>query len=316
MCRILGYVGEELPIDSLLLEPENSLIRQTLDPELHPVLQLAGWGFGAWSEHLLKPEKPLIYRRPSPAFHDKNAEGVIPSLQASTLLAHVRADHYDAEGVLADENCHPINSRKSPWIMAHNGNLPHWRLLQRELLKHCKDEHLAQVGGCSDSEFLYVLFLSILEGDGADDVQRALQKLLSIIADAMKKLDLVELTKLKIVLATRDRLIGVNYGLGHEGEAEVVGDWRELRKGGPDSDDFRLSMLLEPMYVLRGKNFQQYKASYDLDVAEGDDATLAIIASEPLTDSTEDWCHLEFGQMICIERSGDSVRTTLSEMSA
>ena len=78
MCRVLAYVGPEVPLESLLLTPENSLLNQALDPERHPELQLAGWGFGVWSEHLLKPEQPFIYRRPMAAFYDDNAEGIIP----------------------------------------------------------------------------------------------------------------------------------------------------------------------------------------------------------------------------------------------
>ena len=74
MCRVLAYIGPEIPVENLLLEPGNSLINQTLDPERHPQLQLAGWGFGVWGEHLLKPEEPLLYRRPTAAFYDDNAE--------------------------------------------------------------------------------------------------------------------------------------------------------------------------------------------------------------------------------------------------
>lgn len=59
MCRVLAYIGPEIPLEDLLLKPENSLINQTLDPGRHPQLQLAGWGFGLWSEHLLKPEEPF-----------------------------------------------------------------------------------------------------------------------------------------------------------------------------------------------------------------------------------------------------------------
>lgn len=51
MCRVLAYIGPERPIESLLLEPENSLINQSLDPELYPHLHLAGWGFGVWADH-------------------------------------------------------------------------------------------------------------------------------------------------------------------------------------------------------------------------------------------------------------------------
>ncbi len=124
MCRILAYIGPELPLESLLLQPENSLINQSLDPELHPLLQLAGWGFGAWSAHLLKPDAPFVYRRPVPAFYDDNAERIIPSLSVHTMLAHVRAAAYNAKTVLADENCHPFAFDGTPWIVDRTGACP------------------------------------------------------------------------------------------------------------------------------------------------------------------------------------------------
>ena len=177
MCRVLAYIGSEIPIESLLLEPENSLINQTLDPELHPLLQLAGWGFGAWSEHLLKPEEPLLYRRPMAAFSDDNAKGIIPSLQASTLLAHVRAAAYNSNTVLTDENCHPFSFKETPWILAQNGALSNWRILQKELLSHCKDKYLKQMRGTTDTEFLYVLLLSLLKNDSDKDVQHGFEEM-------------------------------------------------------------------------------------------------------------------------------------------
>ena len=257
MCRVLAYIGPEIPVENLLLKPDNSLVNQSLDPERHPELQLAGWGFGAWGEHLLTPEEPFVYRRPMAAFYDDNAKGIIPSLQASTLLAHVRAAAYDSGVVLADENCHPFSYKETPWIVAQNGDLPNWKLVQRELLQHCKDKYLKQMLGNTDTEFLYVLLLSLLEGDSDEDVKRAFEEMLRLIAEAMKKLDLVALTKLKMALVSPNRIIGVNFGLGHQGETDPAGDWRELRKSGPGTDDFVLSMLLEPMYMLLGRNFQR-----------------------------------------------------------
>lgn len=311
MCRVLAYIGPEIPVESLLLTPENSLINQTLDPELHPELQLAGWGFGAWGEHLLKPEEPLLYRRPMAAFYDDNVEGIIPSLQASTLLAHVRAASYNAGVILTDENCHPFSYEKTPWIIAQNGALPHWQILQRELLPHIKDVFLEQMRGTTDTEFLYVLLLSLLEGDSDDDVQVGFERMLTLVLDAMRTLDLVALTKLKIGLVSLDRVIGVNFGAGHDGETHPSGDWRELRKSGPGTGDHAKSMLLEPMYVLMGTNFQDHEGTYDLDVTSGDEATSAIFASEPLTESIEDWMHLEFGEIVFLERADETVRRTV-----
>ncbi len=314
MCRVLAYIGPDIPLESLLLKPENSLINQTLDPERHPLLQLAGWGFGAWSEHLLKPEEPFLYHRPMAAFYDDNADSMIPSLQASTMLAHVRAAGYNSTTVLSDENCHPFSFKKTPWIVAQNGDLPGWILLQRELLQHCSDEYLTQMRGNTDTEFIYVLLLSLLESDSNEDVQRAFEKMLELIVAAMKKLDLIDLVKLKMALVAPNRIIGVNFGAGYKGETEPAGDWKELRKSGPGTDDFSLSMLLEPMYMMIGRNFQDYETSYEVEVCPVEEATSVIFASEPLTESYDDWSNLEFGEIVFFERTGENITRTVNKL--
>jgi len=315
MCRVLAFIGPETPLENLLLTPSNSLVNQALDPERHPELQLAGWGFGAWSEHLLKPEEPFIYRRPMAAFYDDNLERTVPSLRAHTMLAHVRAAAYDAKVVLADENCHPFSFTDTPWIVAQNGYLPGWQLLQRELLQHCKDTYLQQMTGTTDTEFLYVLLLSLLEGDSDEDVQHAVEKMVQLIAGAMADLDLPGLTKLKMALVTSNRIIGVNAGLGLNGETNPDGDWKKLRESDPGTDDFSLSMLLEPMYLLMGRNFDQDKTTYDFETCDEDQATAAIFASEPLTDDTDGWTHLDFGEIVFLTRDGDKVTKTINQLS-
>ncbi|MAM85763.1 MAG: class II glutamine amidotransferase [unclassified Hahellaceae] len=314
MCRVLAYVGPELPLASLLLEPENSLINQSLDPERHPHLQLAGWGFAAYGEHMCKPETPLIYRRPTAAFHDDNVPGIVPSLQASTMLAHVRAAAYDSKTVLADENCHPFSFTGTPWIIAQNGNLANWQLLQRELLKHCKDKFLKQMKGTTDTEFLYVLLLSLLKGNSDDEVQEGFETMLKLIVQAMKTLELGALNKLKIALVAPNRIIGVNCGTGHKGELEVKGDWKALRKSDPDSDDYALSMLLEPMYLLTGRNYLKHKKSYEVDACPDAEATSAIFASEALTEKDEEWMRIEFGELVAIERQGETITKRVKQM--
>lgn len=316
MCRVLAYIGPELPLEDLLLKPANSLINQALDPERHPELQLAGWGFAAWGEHLLKPEKPLIYRRPMAAFYDDNSDGVIPSLQANTMLAHVRAAAYNAKNVLADENCHPFSFEGTPWVVAQNGYLPGWQILQRELLAHCKDEYLKQMRGSTDTEFLFVLLLSLLEGNGDDAVQAAVEEMLRLIAKAMKDLDLPGLTKLKMALVSPDRVIGINWGLGHEGEVNPDGDWRELQKADPTSDEFALSMLLEPMYLLMGRNFEKVESTYEFEECDEEKATSVIFASEPLTDDKDGWLHVEYGEIVFLEKKDEGITRTVRQLQA
>ena len=68
--------------------------------------------------------------------------------------------------------------------------------------------------GNTDTEFLYVLLLSLLEGDGDEDVKRAFEEMFRLIVQAMEDLDLVALTKLKMALVSPKRIIGVNWGSG------------------------------------------------------------------------------------------------------
>ncbi|WP_151526966.1 class II glutamine amidotransferase [Serinicoccus kebangsaanensis] len=315
MCRVLAFIGPETPLENLLLTPANSLVNQALDPETHPELQLAGWGFGAWGEHLADPDRPFIYRRPMAAFYDDNVERIVPSLRASTMLAHVRAAAYDAKVVLTDENCHPFSFQGTSWIVAQNGYLPSWRLLQRELLQHCKDDYLKQMAGSTDTEFIYVLLLSLLEGDSDEDVQRAVEELIRLIAGAMDTLELPGLTKLKMALVSADRVIGINAGLGLNGETDPSGDWKELRKAEPATDDRSLSMLLEPMYLLMGRNFEQDTSTYAFETCDEDEATGVIFASEALTEDTDGWSHLEFGQIAFLRNEGGRVTRTVNTLS-
>ena len=154
--------------------------------------------------------------------------------------------------------------------------------------------------------------LSLLEGNSDDDVQRGFENVLKVVLQAMKKLDLVELTKLKIALVSPNRIIGVNYGAGHQGETDVRGDWKDLRRSDPDSDDYARSMLLEPMYLLTGRNFEDYGGSYDIDVCSDDEATSAIFASEPLTEDSDDWLNIEFGEIVALENTGSGITRTVT----
>lgn len=315
MCRVLAFVGPETPLENLLLKPANSLVNQALDPERHPELQLAGWGFGVWSEHLLHPEGPFVYRRPTAAFHDDNLKRTVPSLRASTMLAHVRASAYDSQVVMTDENCHPFAFTETPWIIAQNGYLPNWQLLQRELLQHCKDVYLQQMKGTTDTEFLSVLLLSLLQGDSDEDVQRAVGELVRLLAAAMDTLDLPVLTKLKMALVSRNRIIGINTGLGHHGETNPTGDWEELRKAAPGTDDFSLSLLLEPMYLLMGRNFDQDDTTYAFESCDEGEATGAIFASEALTEDLDGWSQIQFGEIVFLTNEGGRVSKTISTVS-
>ena len=62
MCRLAGYIGEPIPLQSLIIEPEHSLIEQSLEAQ-EAKLSVNGDGFGvAWHDEL---DEPGVLNTPS-----------------------------------------------------------------------------------------------------------------------------------------------------------------------------------------------------------------------------------------------------------
>ena len=130
----------------------------------------------------------------------------------------------------------------------------------------------------------------------------------------MKKLDIVKPTKLKLAFAAADQVIAVNFGSGYHGETDIQGDLNELRQHKVGSEEFLLSTILEPLWVLTGRNFEKHEDCYNVDPCE-ERQTTAILASEPLTDEKDDWLKLEFGKMILLRREGNSISSDVRTLS-
>ena len=97
MCRVLMYQGEAVSLDDLLFKPNNSLVRQTYNPQMLDMLSLAGFGMLGWDETSHRPEVPFSYRSVNLPLFDPNLKDLAEKLRVSTLIAHVR-------GVMADDN--------------------------------------------------------------------------------------------------------------------------------------------------------------------------------------------------------------------
>ena len=72
-------------------------------------------------------------------------------------------------------------------------------------------------------------------------------------------------------------------------------------------------MLLEPMYLLTGCNFEKDEGTYALQPCGDEDATTAIFASEALTDDADGWSQVAFGEIVFLERKGEHVSTTIRQ---
>ena len=175
MCRILAYLGEPLPVQNLLFDTDNSLVRQSYSPQMmNTFLNLAGFGMKAWDPTSLRPEDPFTYRATTLPSFDRNLRFLSSKLAPTCLVAHVRGVTYSDEAVVAETNLHPFQFAGARVVLAHNGHLRQFPRMRYALVEHVRPELAQRIEGTTDSEWIYALVLSQLDDPfGVPETARA-----------------------------------------------------------------------------------------------------------------------------------------------
>jgi glutamine amidotransferase len=158
MCRFTLYLGSPIRLSSLLLEPEHSLIRQSIHShERDEPLNGDGFGVGWYARELC--DEPAVFRSITPAWNNRNLRNLARVVASDCILAHVRAAT-QLSGV-NDANCHPF--RYGRLLFMHNGDIGNFRQLRRRLLNEISDEAFSNVYGSTDSELLFSVLIDELQ---------------------------------------------------------------------------------------------------------------------------------------------------------
>jgi predicted glutamine amidotransferase len=168
MCRLLAYTGEPVYLDTLLLEPEASLVSQSLSArEAKTVVNGDGCGIGWYGA---RPE-PGVYRGTLPAWSDANLASLCRSVEARLFLAHVRSA---TSGEVSFSNCHPFSAGKH--LFMHNGQIGGYPAIRRSIEALIPDPVYSRRRGNSDSEAIFLAALGQdLEGDPARAISKTLE---------------------------------------------------------------------------------------------------------------------------------------------
>lgn len=151
MCRLFGF-RSVIPsqVHSSLVAAENALGRQSGQ---HP----DGWGV-AYYVH----GTPHVTKSPMTALSDALFHRLSGVVASETVLAHVRQATQGTNNVL---NCHPFQYGR--WVGAHNGDVPNLAERRGELLAEIAPEFRRFVLGDTDSELIFLQFVSRLAESGS-----------------------------------------------------------------------------------------------------------------------------------------------------
>ena len=158
MCRWFAYSGAPVPLARVLIEPENSLIHQSISSKSAET-PTNGDGFGVgWYG---KRPTPGVFRSIRPAWNDFNLRDLAALVESHLFIAHVRAT---SMARVEETNCHPF--RHKNWLFVHNGEIFGIETIRKALVTAVKDELFPLIEGTTDSEVMFYLALTFgLETD-------------------------------------------------------------------------------------------------------------------------------------------------------
>ena len=160
MCRIVAYLGEtEVPLSSLILEMDHSLLVQSYAPKemMSGVVNADGFGAGWYAPEV--DGEPAVYRSNAPLWADRSFASIAPKISSATVLAAVRSA---TPGLPAEESGVPPFS-SGPYLFAHNGAIKNFRpTAMRPLRSSLSDASYSGLLGVTDSETIFALLLDRL----------------------------------------------------------------------------------------------------------------------------------------------------------
>jgi gamma-glutamyl hercynylcysteine S-oxide hydrolase len=114
MCRHLGWLGREVSVSSLVLDPPHGLREQSYAPrrQKHCLLNADGWGVGFFDG-----ATPRRWRSVAPMWGDVSFGSVAPALRSRCVVAAVRS----ATPGMPIEASATAPFTDGQWLLSHNG---------------------------------------------------------------------------------------------------------------------------------------------------------------------------------------------------
>lgn len=274
MCRFTLYLGPGIRLDSLLIDPAHSLIRQsTHSRERDEPLNGDGFGIGWYAMHFTR--EPAVFRSITPAWNNRNLHNLCRVVASDCILAHVRAATQSS--AVNEANCHPFRFRQ--FLFMHNGDVGSFRAVRRRMMETVCDEAFSNVYGSTDTEHFFAVVIDELirgnhTGDGAQDMAAALTRAIERVTELVRRYGGGEPSYLNCALS--------------DGEHAVVSRFTDSREYPPES-----------LYYFVGDLYP--RAEIEETEEKGADTPALVVSSERLTPGPE-WTKIPDNQMVVLRR--------------
>ena len=267
MCRWLAYSGPKVPLSTLLTRPDHSLIDQSIRASENVVTTNGdGFGVGWYGEG----KGPGTFCDTHPAWNNANLRHLADHIRSPLFMAHIRS----ATGTpIQDTNCHPFMFEN--WLFQHNGSVPEFSKLKRDLLLQIDPDLFPSIQGSTDSETLF--FLALTLGLQAKP-KMAMERMVAHVERLRQDSGIAEPITLSAAVSNGRQLYAVRYS------------------SNADSPTLYHSRHLNALRVIDGT----YERLPDAAV---------VVLSEPLDELAEHWEAVPESSFVTVERGTTTVES-------
>ena len=161
MCRFVAYLGPPITLESVISKPEHSLVVQSYKPLEMTSGTVNADGFGVGWYNQAVDRTPCVYTNIYPIWGDRNLPSLSRHIASACIFANVRSA---TPGIPVEQsNCQPFAFKQ--FMGMHNGYIENFRYtLMRQVREILRDEYYTAIGGSTDSEHIFALFLHYLHG--------------------------------------------------------------------------------------------------------------------------------------------------------
>lgn len=211
MCRWFIYYGENISLKKILIDPENSIIKQSYSKKFTPYIKnnwrdnkinVDGYGIG----FLFDDKNYFLYKSTDSPWNDNNLKNIIPLFKTKLFFGHVRAIKPELNrcySFVHQVNCHPFKYKDYMWI--HNGNIKNFCKIKLDIIKKIKPQFISLINGNTDSEYVFYLFLTFLEKN------RNLKKTMMVLINYLSTFLKNKVSSMNFAVTDKKNVIATRY---------------------------------------------------------------------------------------------------------
>lgn len=306
MCRLVGYLGDDIQVSSLITDSDQSLTRQATDSSVQNFMNVAGTGFKAWENGSIYEDDPYTYKSIELPMYDRTLIGLTKKLKANCVLGHIRATVYGHLSLVNTTNVHPFQFSGTKIALAHNGGLADFPKMKFALATKCKPEIANKVEGTTDSEWIYALFLSMLDdpygNHTSEEIAQAAFKTIQEIRLLRNKFKIDTHSVINLIISNGKSVVATCFTYDFGCYEDIV-------------SPAVLSPQMHSLWYTAGDKFGDHDGQWAMYDEDKDGASTSIIvASEPLTRNDSTWFEIQKYSMAVIDRVDGKIKLDIRDM--